>query len=128
MGAVVFLASPAATLVTGALFAPVLREAAGELERLLGTRLSVAAITNTTLGETVTVSGLLMGRDVVRQLAEGPLGDLVVLPTVMFRGPNETTLDDMTRDEISAALGRPLVLAETMSDLAAALARRAEGH
>jgi putative radical SAM enzyme (TIGR03279 family) len=110
-----------ATLVTGVLFAPVLRKVTVELEQLLGSQLSVEAIRNTTLGETITVSGLLMGRDVVRQLAEVSLGDLVALPAVIFRGPRRTTLDDMTPVDIESALGRPVVLVATMSDLVTAL-------
>jgi putative radical SAM enzyme (TIGR03279 family) len=112
-----------ATLVTGQLFAPILRAAAVELEELIGIPLSVEAIRNRMLGETVTVSGLLMGRDVVEQLGRAELGGVVALPAVMFRGPKETTLDDMSREEVSAALGRPVALVETMSDLVRALAR-----
>lgn len=110
-----------ATLATGALFAPVLQEAAIELEAQTGMALRVEAIRNTTLGETVTVSGLLMGRDVVQQLSQVPLGSLVALPAVMFRGPNRTTLDEMSQCEISAALSRPVAVVDTMSDLVRAL-------
>jgi NifB/MoaA-like Fe-S oxidoreductase len=86
-----------ATLATGALWAPILGEAAAELAGHLGRPLRVEAIRNETLGETVTVAGLLLGRDVVRQLGRVDLGDLVALPAVMFRGPEGTTLDGMTR-------------------------------
>jgi putative radical SAM enzyme (TIGR03279 family) len=119
---------PSATLATGELFAPILKAAAGELEELTETRLMVEAIRNTTLGETVTVSGLLMGRDVVEQLSEVDLMSLVALPSVMFRGPNGTTMDEMSRREISVALGRPVVLVETMSDLVRALGSVTVGH
>jgi NifB/MoaA-like Fe-S oxidoreductase len=122
------IAGRSATLVTGQLFGPILRAAAEELGALLGMRLGVEAIRNTTLGEMVTVSGLLMGRDVVQQLSEIELGSLVALPAVMFRGPRETTLDDMSQEEISTALGRPVVLAETMSDVVRALAGGTGGN
>jgi putative radical SAM enzyme (TIGR03279 family) len=122
------IAGRSATLVTGQLFGPILRAAAEELGALPGMRLGVEAIRNTTLGEMVTVSGLLMGRDVVQQLSEIELGSLVALPAVMFRGPRETTLDDMSQEEISTALGRPVVLAETMSDVVRALAGGTGGN
>jgi putative radical SAM enzyme (TIGR03279 family) len=105
------------TLATGSLFAPVLRGAAAELGQEMGTPMTVETIRNTMLGETVTVAGLLMGRDVVEQLAGVELGELVALPAVMFRGPDGTTLDGMSREEIGAAVGRPVTLVETMSDL-----------
>jgi NifB/MoaA-like Fe-S oxidoreductase len=115
------------TLATGALFAPVLREAAAELEMQTGIAFRVEAIRNATLGETVSVAGLLMGKDVVQQLSQVALGSLVALPAVMFRGPKGTTLDDMSRREISAALGRPVAVVETMSDLVQALVRGPAG-
>ena len=113
-----------ATLATGALWAPILGEAAAELAGYVGRPLRVEAIQNETLGETVTVAGLLLGRDVVRQLGRVDLGDLVALPAVMFRGPEGTTLDGMTRGEMSAALGRPVALVETMGELVRALGDR----
>jgi putative radical SAM enzyme (TIGR03279 family) len=116
------------TLATGALFAPLLSAAAAELGRRLGIDVRVQAIRNVTLGETVTVSGLLMGGDVVRQLREAGPGEVVALPAVMFRGPGGMTLDGLTRREISAALGSPVVLVETMSDLLKALTEGSDGE
>ncbi len=75
------------------------------------------------MGENITVSGLLMGRDVIAQLAARDLGDLVVLPRIMFDHPTGVALDDVSVADISSALHRPVVLAETMRDVAAALAR-----
>ena len=102
------------TLVTGVLFAPILRRAAAGLE------LDVRAVVNTTLGETITVAGLLLGRDVIAQLQGLPLAEQVLLPRVMFRGPDETSLDDMKPADVAAALGRPVVLAAGMADVARA--------
>ena len=109
--------SPSLTLVTGTLFAPVLREVASEYARLAGIRVEVLPVCNKTLGETITVAGLLMGGDVIEALTGTELGDRVVLPAVMFRGPGGVTLDDMNPQEIGAALGRPLTLADGMDDL-----------
>jgi NifB/MoaA-like Fe-S oxidoreductase len=100
------------TLVTGVLFAPTLRRAAA------GLPLDVRAVVNTTLGETITVAGLLLGQDVIAQLQGGPpLMEQVLLPSVMFRGPDETSLDDMKPADVAAALGRPVVLATGMADV-----------
>jgi NifB/MoaA-like Fe-S oxidoreductase len=105
------------TLVTGALFAPVLRRVAAELVELTAMRVEVRPVINTTLGETITVAGLLVGRDVVGQLEGVELGAGVVLPEVMFRGPDGVTLDGMTPAEVGTALGRPVILAAGMEDL-----------
>jgi putative radical SAM enzyme (TIGR03279 family) len=107
------------TLVTGTLFAPVLQSAAAELAGLVGVRVAVQPVTNTTLGETITVAGLLMGRDVVAYLSGAELNDRIVLPEVMFRGPEGVTLDGMTPDEIGAGVGRPVTLVAGMADLIA---------
>ena len=88
------------TLVTGTLFAPVLRAV---------THADVIPITNHFFGETVTVAGLLTGQDVIAQLQGRDLGDVVVLPAVMFGGPEGQSLDGMWPQEIGEALGREVV-------------------
>lgn len=54
-----------ATLVTATLFAPTLTKTANEFTQLTKIPLDVAPITNERLGETIIVSGLLMGEDVI---------------------------------------------------------------
>ncbi len=92
------------TLVTGTLFAPVLRSLVADLSA------TVAPVVNRFFGETVTVAGLLAGRDVVAQLQERSLGDVVVLPPAMFGGPEGQSLDEMWPQEVGDALGRPVIL------------------
>lgn len=108
---------PSLTLVTGVLFAPVLRRVAAEFSRLVGAPVEVRPVTNSTLGETITVAGLLMGGDLIQQLEGTELGERVLLPEVMFRGPDGVTLDNVTLDQVGAALGRPVSLAAGMDDL-----------
>jgi putative radical SAM enzyme (TIGR03279 family) len=91
------------TLVTGTLFAPVLRSITGA---------DVIAIENDFFGEMVTVAGLLTGQDVVAQLRGQELGEAVVLPPAMFGGPEGQTLDGMWPQEIREAIGREVVVAE----------------
>jgi len=88
------------TLVTGELFAPVLR---GLVQDWEGS--TVIAVRNDFLGQTVTVAGLLSGRDVVKQLQEREPAGPVVLPAAMFAGPEGQSLDDMTPQEVEQALG-----------------------
>lgn len=105
------------TLATGALFAPTLRDHAEEFAALSGVTTEVFAITNERLGESITVAGLLMGEDIIAQLKDLPLGDVVVLPRVMFDHPDGISLDDKSPLDIARALGRPLALVDMMGDL-----------
>jgi putative radical SAM enzyme (TIGR03279 family) len=89
------------TLVTGTLFAPLLRSITGA---------EIVPVTNHFFGETVTVAGLLTGQDVIEQLRGCELGDVVILPAAMFGGPEGQSLDEMVPQEIGEMLGRGVVV------------------
>jgi NifB/MoaA-like Fe-S oxidoreductase len=79
---------------------------------------------NRLFGETVTVSGLLGGAEVLDALRGRELGERVYLPRAMFAHPQSEgeagglrTLDDLTLDDFRQALGRPVVLADVLSEL-----------
>lgn len=78
-----------------------------------GLTVHVYKIVNHFFGETVTVAGLLTGQDIVRQLANTPLGDELLFPAVMLRADGDVFLDDMTPAELSQALGGIPVRAST---------------
>jgi len=105
------------TLATGALFAPVLRETAVQFQSITGVQLTVCEIKNEKLGGTITTAGLLMGADVLAQLQTAVLGDLILLPRVMFDHPDRIALDDLSPQDIANQLGVPVVLADTMGDV-----------
>jgi putative radical SAM enzyme (TIGR03279 family) len=115
---------PQATLACGELAAPVLRGVVNELNALAGSAVRVVPIRNDWYG-VVTVSGLLTGHDVVEQLRDslGPSspGAAVLLPRVMFDNSGRVTLDDMTPDQIQAALGVPVLIAQHPDEMLAAL-------
>jgi putative radical SAM enzyme (TIGR03279 family) len=92
------------TLVTGTLFAPVLRQITALIPNA-----TVAPVTNHFFGDTVTVAGLLTGQDVVAQLQGRELGGAVVLPPAMFGGPEGQSLDGMWPQQVEEALGRPVI-------------------
>ncbi len=98
----------ACTVVTGTLFAPWLTQAIAGLDGAGG--VEVVPVVNRFFGETVTVAGLLTGRDVAAQLTERG-GDMpVVLPPAMFGGPEGQTLDEMLPDDIAQLLGRAVIV------------------
>ncbi|PJF36234.1 MAG: DUF512 domain-containing protein [Candidatus Thermofonsia Clade 1 bacterium] len=109
------------TLVTATLFAPILQAAAAELAAESALEVRVQPIVNTRLGETITVAGLLTAEDVIAQLlplkAAGALGDLVILPRIMFDHPEGIALDDRSPLDVARALEVPVALADCMGDV-----------
>ncbi len=105
------------TLATATLFAPTLRRAAAEFAALTCCDVTVVPILNTRLGETITVSGLLMAGDAIDQLQAAGVGDLVVLPRVMFDHPDTISLDDLSPQDVANRLGRSVALADSLGDV-----------
>lgn len=95
-----------AAFVTGEAFSPF-------LERLLHkkgfSRFFVLGVPNLSLGRTVTVSGLLFGRDILKAISSLKC-DRVILPSVIFNDDG-ITLDDFSLDELKALSGKELLVA-----------------
>ncbi len=90
-------------LVTGTLFAPVLRAA------IAGSGAEVVPVVNRFFGDSVTVSGLLIAGDVISALQHQGGGGPVALPPAMFNGPDGRSLDGMRSADVERALGRPVI-------------------
>jgi putative radical SAM enzyme (TIGR03279 family) len=98
------------TLVTGSSFFPYLEKAL-KMVRVSGLTVRPVAVRNDCFGHSVTVTGLLTGRDIVAQLKGRPLGDLVAIPRVALNDRG-TFLDDSTPHEVEKGLGVPTVMVE----------------
>ena len=61
-------------------------------------------IINEFFGEMITVSGLLTGQDIIRQLKDKPLGERLLLPENLLRSGEEVLLDDVTVTDLEKAL------------------------
>ena len=109
------------TLVCGTLIAPALGRIAADLSTLTGIVVQVVPVMNRWFGESVTVSGLLTGQDLLSALAGHDLGQHVLLPRAMFDAEGRFTLDDMTPAELGQELQVPLSLVSTMSEVLLAL-------
>ncbi len=94
-------------LVTGRLFAPVLRDAVAPLAALPGLDLEVRAVANRTFGEVTTVAGLLAGGDLLAAVEPGEADLLLISPNMLKYG-TETLLDDTTLSELQERLGVPV--------------------
>lgn len=77
-------------------------------ESFSGLTVHVYRIENRFFGETVTVAGLLTGKDVSEQLQGQALGDELLFPAAMLRADGDLFLDDMAPEQLSHALGVPV--------------------
>ncbi|MCM1039227.1 MAG: DUF512 domain-containing protein [Ruminococcus sp.] len=93
------------SIVTGKLAYPYLERMAGRLmERFPHLMIHVYAITNDFFGERITVSGLLTGQDIIRQLQGRELGERILLPQNVLRSGEDYFLDDITISELEKTL------------------------
>jgi len=100
-------------LVTGTLAAPYLTKLLQDFSKKYGKMekqslrhtFQIKAITNNFFGDSVTVSGLITGQDIIKQLKDIEPGSLLLIPQNMLRHGENVFLDDITVEEVSEALG-----------------------
>ncbi|MBQ7599934.1 MAG: DUF512 domain-containing protein [Clostridia bacterium] len=81
----------------------------GEAEKKFpGFTCMVYSVRNDFFGGEVTVSGLLTGGDIQRQLKGKDLGETLFLPRTSLRAEGDLFLDDMSPGELSSELGVPV--------------------
>ncbi len=106
------------TVATGQLACSTLEVFAGQLmDAYPGLMIRVCAIRNDFFGETITVSGLVTGQDLIAQLQERQkagedLGEALLIPVNMLRSGEQVFLDDVTVAEVEKALGLRVVPVE----------------
>ena len=70
-------------------------------------------IKNNFFGESITVSGLLTGKDIIEQLSGEELGEALYIPASALRAEGDVLLDDVSPEDISRALGVPVIPLES---------------
>lgn len=94
------------SIATGVLAEPHMKTlAAMATERFPDLRADVYAIRNKFFGETITVSGLVTGGDLIDQLKGKQLGDVLLLPDNMLRHEGDLFLDNVSLEDVRQALG-----------------------
>lgn len=97
------------SVATGVAAYPLIRAMAGRLEAMVeGLTIHVYEVINHFFGESITVAGLLTGKDMAEQLQGKPLGDELFIPENTLRSGEDMFLDDMTPAELSEKLGVPV--------------------
>src|SRR5688572_1753347 len=97
----------AATIFTGTLFAPVLREMIDKWNSRFNTQLRVEALENSYFGGDVSVAGLLTGQDLLAA-RDRVTGEFVLIPKQMLKSDDAIMLDGMRITEVAEALRRPI--------------------
>ena len=82
-----------------------IREKANILESVFdGLKIHVYAIENTFFGPEITVTGLIVGGDLIEQLRDKELGDYLVIDKKMLKEDADIFLDDTTLEEVKKGL------------------------
>ena len=97
------------SVATGVASYPTIKAMAARLEaQVEGLTVNVYEIKNYFFGESITVAGLLTGKDMCDQLKGKDLGDELFFPENALRAGEDVFLDDMTPEEMSENLGVPV--------------------
>ncbi len=96
-------------IATGRLAYPYLQRMADRMMAAYpGLYIHVYAITNDFFGERITVSGLITGQDLLKQLKNRPLGRCLFLPENILRSGEDVFLDDFRVGDLEKALQAPI--------------------
>ena len=97
------------SLVTGTASYPMIKDRVGKLCTLCpNLNVEIYEIINNFFGTSITVSGLLTGKDIYEQLKDKPLGEELLIPQNSLRHGEEVFLCGMTVSELSDKLGVPV--------------------
>lgn len=102
------------SLMTGRLAAPFLREMAEAfMKEFPGYEVEIVDIRNDFFGESITVSGLITGQDLIAQTKGRELGNTVAIPCNMLRMGERVFLDDQSVEDVEKALQVPVIIVKS---------------
>ncbi|ACM21447.1 iron-sulfur cluster-binding oxidoreductase, cyano_FeS_chp family [Geotalea daltonii FRC-32] len=101
------------TVVTGESPYPYLEGFLHRLADKTGIKFTIVPIKNRLFGDTVTVTGLVSGGDILDCLKKVESGDVILIPDVMLKEGEGIFLDDLSIDDLQNALGKDVVVAES---------------
>jgi len=98
------------TLVTGELAKKFMSDyIIARLKKIKNLKINLVEVKNNFLGESVTISGLLSGRDILGSLKKCEIGDLIILPPNCIN-EDGLFLDDLKPFDLGKELGRKIVI------------------
>jgi putative radical SAM enzyme (TIGR03279 family) len=107
------------TWVVGNAVAQAFEPIVDRLNQFAGLQINLVPIASDYWGQTMTVTGLVTGQDLVKNLQNLPLGDGILIPTVMLKHDEAKFLDDMTLTELEQKLGVPTLPVTDIADFLA---------
>jgi len=94
-----------AAVVTGVSFMPYLEDFAKKLNTIEGLTLEVFKVDNKFFGPSVTVTGLLTGKDILRTVVGKTMADCLLIPNVTLRSGSDVFLDNVSLKDMEETLG-----------------------
>lgn len=101
------LSTDPGTILTGEMFAPILKTQIDRYNSLTRSRLHVISVPNIYFGGDVSVAGLLTGQDLLAVKAQ-IVGDFVFIPKSTIKSDEPIFLDGLTYDELKAQFDVPV--------------------
>lgn len=115
--------------VTGVSFAPMLKTALRKHLAVKGVAIRVITAKNVLFGPSVTVSGLLAGKDILQAVRGRRLGSMLLVPASTLKDDESVFLDDLSLADLETAVGVPVHPVTTFSDIVRLLSpARKSGH
>ena len=99
------------SVVTGSSAGDFMKKLCHEIEAHLKLiHIQVCVVPNRFFGETITVSGLITGSDIIEALQYMPLGEKLILPESMLKSGENIFLDDKNTDDLERMLQVPVIV------------------
>ncbi|MCC6313617.1 MAG: DUF512 domain-containing protein [Thermomicrobiales bacterium] len=112
------------TIACATLIGPTMREAVDRFNAHTGAVLEVVAVENVHLGSEINVSGLLSGHDLLEAFRGRTDEEPLFISDRMISQRTGVMLDDMSLEDVTAALQRPVVPAADLPGVASVLRQR----
>lgn len=104
------------SIVTGTLFESHLQGLVNRfMQQYPETLVTVKAIRNDFFGHNITVSGLLTGQDIIKQLKETGVSNKVIMPHNVLKSDESVLLDDVTLKDIETELNVEIQIVEDVN-------------
>ncbi|UCE70939.1 MAG: DUF512 domain-containing protein, partial [Nitrospiraceae bacterium] len=103
-------------LFTGVSFMPILKDFVSRLKSIEGLSLDIFKVENSFFGPSVTVTGLLTGKDVLKSVLGKTKADCLLVPDVVLKSGEDVFLDNVTLKDLEENLGMQVKAIEPTPD------------
>jgi putative radical SAM enzyme (TIGR03279 family) len=107
------------TWVVGNAVAEAFQPIVNRLNQFSGLQINLVPIASEYWGQSMTVTGLVTGQDLLKNLRDRDLGDGILIPSIMLKHDEAKFLDDITLDELADALGVATIPVADIADFLA---------